>query len=140
MILRVTIILALIKVYNLQYVLQHVSPPPPPPAPSPLLPLTPPFSFSYHHCPLCPQSTQSRQSAKLFLKSSKLGLPQPLTRRRLGPPPGSGGRGTLAGERVVGRVPIPTTGHTRGYSFLLCACALPSLPLPPFSHLFIAPN
>jgi hypothetical protein len=30
---------------------------------------------------------QSRQSAKLFLKSSELGLPQPLTRRRVCPPP-----------------------------------------------------
>jgi hypothetical protein len=28
-----------------------------------------------------------RQSAKLFLKSSELGLPQPLTRRRVCPPP-----------------------------------------------------
>jgi hypothetical protein len=41
------------------------------------------------------------QSAKLFLQSSDLGLPQPLTRRRVCPPsPGSGGRGTLAGERA----------------------------------------
>ncbi len=30
---------------------------------------------------------QSRQSAKLFLQSSELGLPQPLTRRRVCPPP-----------------------------------------------------
>jgi hypothetical protein len=29
------------------------------------------------------------------------------------PPPGSGGRGTLAGERGFGGVPIPTRGHTR---------------------------
>jgi hypothetical protein len=42
--------------------------------------------------------TQSRQSAKLFLQSSELGLPQPLTRLRVFPPP-SGGRGTLASER-----------------------------------------
>jgi hypothetical protein len=34
------------------------------------------------------------QSAKLFLKSSELGLPHPLTRRRVCPPPsGSGGGG-----------------------------------------------
>jgi hypothetical protein len=32
------------------------------------------------------------------------------------PPPGSGGRGTLAGERGVGRVPIPTRGHTLWHS------------------------
>ncbi len=32
-------------------------------------------------------SAQSRQSAKLFLQSSELGLPQPLTRRECAPPP-----------------------------------------------------
>ncbi len=37
---------------------------------------------------------QSRRSAKLFLQSSELGLPLPLKRRG------------------VGRVPIPTRGHT----------------------------
>ncbi len=46
---------------------------------------------------------QSRQSVKLFLQSSELDLPQPLARRRVCPPPaGSGGRGTLAGDRRVG--------------------------------------
>jgi hypothetical protein len=60
---------------------------------------------------------QSRQSAKLFLQSSELGLPQPLTRSRLCPPPPRfWGRGTLAGERGVGRVPIQTRGHTLWYS------------------------
>jgi hypothetical protein len=57
---------------------------------------------------------QGRQSAKLYLQSSEWGLPQPLTRRQECPPPprfGSGGRGTLAGERGGGRVPIPTRGH-----------------------------
>jgi hypothetical protein len=42
-----------------------------------------------------------RQSAKLFLQSSELGLSHPLTRRRVSPPPPnpcSGERGTLAGE------------------------------------------
>jgi hypothetical protein len=40
------------------------------------------------------QVIYSRQSAKPFLKSSELGLPQPLTRRRVcPPPPGSGGEG-----------------------------------------------
>jgi len=64
---------------------------------------------------------QSRQSAKLLLQSSELGLPQPLTWRRLCPPPfGSGGRGTLAGERGGGRVPIPTRGHTLWYSIYVC--------------------
>ncbi len=35
----------------------------------------------------CVQFTEYRQSAKLFLQSSELGLPQPLTRRRVCPPP-----------------------------------------------------
>jgi hypothetical protein len=34
-------------------------------------------------------------------------------------PPGSGGRGTLAGERGVGRVLIPTRGHTQWYSLYI---------------------
>jgi hypothetical protein len=42
-------------------------------------------------------------SAKLFLKSSELGLPQP----------------SLAGERGVERVPIPTRGHTLWYSLYI---------------------
>ncbi len=47
---------------------------------------------------------QSRQIAKLFLQSSELGLTQPLNPMQASvPPPGSGGRGTLAGERGVGR-------------------------------------
>jgi hypothetical protein len=63
----------------------------------------------------------SRQSAKPFLKSSGLGLPQPLTHRRVCSPtplvpPGSGGRGTLAGDR---RVPILTRGHTLWYSLYI---------------------
>ncbi len=64
---------------------------------------------------------QSRQSAKLFLQSSELGLLQPLTPRRMYPPPfGSGGRVALAGERGGGRVPIPTRGHTLRYSVYIC--------------------
>ncbi len=34
--------------------------------------------------------------------------------------PWSGGRGTLAGERGGGRVPIPTRGHTLLYSLYIC--------------------
>ncbi len=42
-------------------------------------------------------------------------------------PFGSGGRGTLAGERRVGRVPIPTRGHTLWYSLYICTlCSPPS--------------
>ncbi len=47
--------------------------------------------------------TQSRQSAKLFLQSSELGLPQPLTRRRVCPTPRlvpGGGAHTLARQLV----------------------------------------
>ncbi len=66
--------------------------------------------------------SQSKQSAKLFLQSSELGLPQPLTRRRVCPTlpsPGFWGRASLAGERGVGRVPISTRGHTLWYSLYI---------------------
>ncbi len=52
------------------------------------------------------------------------------------PPRGSGGRGTLAGERGVGRVPIPTRGHKLWYSLYIyvnCGLLLFIL-LTPFSH------
>jgi hypothetical protein len=57
---------------------------------------------------------QSRQSAKLFLQSSELELPQPLTRRRVCPPtphPPVLGGGAHSLARGVGRVPIPTRRH-----------------------------
>ncbi len=56
-------------------------------------------------------------------------LPTPHPQASLPPPPfGSGGRGTLDGERGVGRVPIPTRGHTLWYSIrtLWCNRYLPS--------------
>ncbi len=56
--------------------------------------------------------------------------PNPFTRRRVcphPPPPGSGGRGTLAGERGVERVPIPTRGHPLWYSFIRTLW-VPSIP------------
>ncbi len=40
--------------------------------------------------------------------------PTPHPQASMPPPLVSGGRGTLAGERGGGRVPIPTRGHTRG--------------------------
>ncbi len=57
----------------------------------------------------------------LFLQSSELGLPQPLTHagERAPPPFGSGMRGTLAGERGGGRVPIPRRGHGLWYSLYI---------------------
>jgi hypothetical protein len=43
-------------------------------------------------------------------------LPAPHPQASVPPPPGCGGRGTLADERWVGRVPIPTRGHTLWHS------------------------
>jgi hypothetical protein len=45
-----------------------------------------------------PGAPQSRQSAKLFLQSSELGLPQPLTRSLVRPSPDSGGEGERGNE------------------------------------------
>jgi hypothetical protein len=61
---------------------------------------------------------QSRQSAKLFLQSSELGLPHPLPAGECAHPPLwlGGGGGTLAYERGVGGIPIPTREHTQWYS------------------------
>jgi hypothetical protein len=61
---------------------------------------------------------QSRQSAKLFLLSSELGLPHPLIRRRVFPPPGSVGRGTVAGDRGFG---FPNSDEGT-YSVVLFIC------------------
>ncbi len=65
---------------------------------------------------------QSRQSAKLFLKSSELGHPHPLTRRRVCPPPfvPGGSAHSLAGEGVHGGVPMRTRGNTMRYSKYIC--------------------
>ncbi len=44
--------------------------------------------------------SQSKQSDRLFLQSSEMGLPHPLTEGECAPPPpGSGGGGTLACAR-----------------------------------------
>jgi hypothetical protein len=54
---------------------------------------------------LDPQQPQSRQSAELFLQSSELGLPHPLSRRRVCPPPtlwSGGGGHTRLRERGWG--------------------------------------
>jgi hypothetical protein len=49
--------------------------------------------------------------------------PTPHPQASVPPPPGFGGRGTLAGEKGVGRVPIPTRGIHCGtlYMYVLCA-------------------
>ncbi len=71
----------------------------------------------------------SRQSPGLFLQSSELGLPHPLTRRRECLTPlwlgGGGGIPTRWGERGWG-IPIPTRGQTLYFSFL---CTLWRYPL-----------
>ncbi len=63
---------------------------------------------------------QSWQSAKRFLKSSELELPQPLTCRRCPPTLWSGGRAHSLAREGVGRVPIPTRRHTLWHSFYIC--------------------
>ncbi len=62
---------------------------------------------------------------KLFLQSSELGLLQPLTRRRVCPPPPfRGWKGTLSGKTGGGRLPIPTRdihcGTLYFYKYILC--------------------
>jgi hypothetical protein len=57
----------------------------------------------------------------IFFSSRRNWAPPTITRRRECPLPfGTGGRGTLTGERGGGRVPIPTMGHTLWYSVYLC--------------------
>jgi hypothetical protein len=67
------------------------------------------------------EEPQSRQSTKLFSSRRDWDFPTPSPQASVPPPPfGSGGRGTLAGERGGGRVPIPMRGHTLSYSLHLC--------------------
>ncbi len=57
-----------------------------------------------------------------FSKVVGVGTPPTPHPQVSGAPPLTGymGRGTLAGERGGGRVPIPTRGHTLWYSFVHC--------------------
>ncbi len=67
--------------------------------------------------------SQSRQRAKLFSSRRNWDSPHLLNRKRVCPPThGTGGRGKaqLAGERGVGRVPLPTREHTLWYSLYIC--------------------
>ncbi len=72
---------------------------------------------------------QSRQSVKLFLQSSELGLP-PSPAGEYAPTRGSGGRGTLAGEREMGwEIPNSDEGT---YTVVLFICTYFVLyPIPP---------
>jgi hypothetical protein len=68
---------------------------------------------------------QSRQSAKLFSRRRNWEWDSPNSSPAgdCAPPPppfGFGGRGTLAGERGVGRVPIPRRGDTLWHSLYIC--------------------
>ncbi len=73
--------------------------------------VSPPPSGSSRAC-----DTQSRQSAKLFVRSLDLELLNPFTRRRVCPPPPPVTRAgnTRLRERGMGGggVPIPTRGHS----------------------------
>jgi hypothetical protein len=67
------------------------------------------------------RAPQTRQSAKAFSQVVGIGTPPtPHPQASVPPPFGFGGRVTLAGERGVGRVPIPTRGHTLWYSLYIC--------------------
>jgi hypothetical protein len=60
---------------------------------------------------------QSWQSGKIFLQSLELGLPQPLTHRRVCPPAfWFRGEGHTCWRERGWSVPIPTRGHTLWYS------------------------
>ncbi len=72
---------------------------------------------------------QSRQSAKLFLQSSELVLPQPLNRRRVSPPPPPV---LVGGAHSFAREGLGESQFLRGdilwYSlYIYVLCALPSL-------------
>jgi hypothetical protein len=76
---------------------------------------------------------QSRQTARLFLRSSALGPPNPLTRRRMCPLPlWFRGEGlTRWGERGAGGVSIRTRGQTLWYSrYCILLCTLWANPNP----------
>jgi hypothetical protein len=63
------------------------------------------------------------KSSTVYAPRRNWDSPQPPTRRLVcSLPPVSGGRGTLAGEKGVGRVPIPTRGIHCGtlYMYVLC--------------------
>ncbi len=76
-----------------------------------------------------------RQSAKLFSSRRNWDNPKPSPTGECAPHPPLwlGGRGTLAGERGSGRVPIPTRGHTLWYS--ICKYFLLDTTVNCFRHL-----
>ncbi len=85
------------------------------------------FKMPFCSCSECLATTKYVHIKSTTVYAPRLNCwdsPQPPTRRLVCPlPPVSGGRGTLAGEKGVGRVPIPTRGIHCGtlYMYVLCA-------------------
>jgi hypothetical protein len=74
---------------------------------------------------------QSRQSAKRFLKSSELGLPQPLTCRRVCPPPyGLGGGHICWREKGLGESQFRREDIHCGTLYILYFVTVPLLDPP----------
>jgi hypothetical protein len=74
-------------------------------------------------CTMLPTKYVHIKSTTVYAPRRNWDSPQPPSRMLVCPlPPVSGGRGTLAGEKGVGRVPIPTRGIHCGtlYMYVLC--------------------
>ncbi len=79
----------------------------------------PPMAYVY------PTKYVHIKSTTVYAPRRNWDFPQPPTRRLVCPlPPVSGGRGTLAGEKGVGRVPIPTRGVHCGTLYMYVLCGL----------------
>jgi hypothetical protein len=86
----------------------------------------------------------SRQSDKLFLQSSELGLPQPLTRRRVCPPPllVPGGEAHSLAREGVGESQFRRGDKYCGtlYKYVLCAPPYQSKSEPVFVNFLRSPG
>ncbi len=82
---------------------------------SPVMVYNMPYTTKYVHI----------KSTTVYAPRRNWDFPQLPTRRLVcSLPPVSGGRGTLAGEKGVGRVPIPTRGVHCGTLYMYVLCAL----------------
>jgi hypothetical protein len=89
---------------------------------------------------------QSRQSAKLFLQLSELGLPQPLTCRRVCPsPPVLGGGAHSLAIEGLGEFQFWRRGHSEHFWYSLYICslwehlsAIPRISIDGYSHTYHA--
>ncbi len=79
------------------------------------------LEYSWGHFKILLESVKHRAGRVLSFFSSRRNWdsPNPSSAGEC-VPPGSERRGTLAGERGGGRVPIPTRGHTLWYSLYVC--------------------